>query len=322
MTSMPARLALAALLLLVGCARLRPGAAGVAPGQPSGARFAVGVRHAALVDQTRPTVQRSGATTAGRALPTTIWYPAAGAPGGSAIPDAQPAPGPFPVVLFSHGLRGVPEDYRALVTRWAGAGFVVAAPAYPLTHRGAAEVVPGDLRNQPADASFVLTAVLGLGAERGDPLGGRLDAGRVGAAGHSEGALTTVGLFNACRRDARLKAGVVLAGDLVGFGPEFAGPAAPLLFVHGVRDRVVPYALGRRAFEADPWPKALLTLAGAGHLEPYLRPGDPGFELVAGATTDFLRWSLAGDQAALAALRARAAAGAALDDRLGQGSPP
>jgi hypothetical protein len=40
---------------------------------------------------------------------------------------------------------------------------------------------------------------------------------------------------------------------------------APLLFLHGDRDAVVPFALGRRLFEAAPEPKAFETIAGAGH---------------------------------------------------------
>ena len=40
---------------------------------------------------------------------------------------------------------------------------------------------------------------------------------------------------------------------------------APLLFLHGDRDEVVPFALGRKLFEAAPEPKAFETIAGAGH---------------------------------------------------------
>jgi pimeloyl-ACP methyl ester carboxylesterase len=40
---------------------------------------------------------------------------------------------------------------------------------------------------------------------------------------------------------------------------------APLLFLHGDRDEVVPFALGRRLFDAAPGPKGFATLRGAGH---------------------------------------------------------
>jgi hypothetical protein len=59
-----------------------------------------------------------------------------------------------------------------------------------------------------------------------------------------------------------------------------------------------------------PWPKALLTLVGRGHLE-YLAPGRGGFDQVLATTTDFRRWSLYGDSAARALLATDAAAGGA-----------
>jgi hypothetical protein len=121
------------------------------------------------------------------------------------------------------------------------------------------------VRNQPADAAFVLTEMLRRSAQPDDPFSGLLDGDHVAAAGHSAGAITTLGLFDSCCRDQRLSGGLVLAGNSLGFGgEEFAGGAAPILFEHGDQDRVVPYRSGRRAFEAVPWPKAnILFLAGS-----------------------------------------------------------
>ena len=112
--------------------------------------FAVGTRTLAL---------RRGAD---RPLTTTVWVPR--------------GDGPFPLILFSHGLGGKPSDYRELVTSWARAGFVVAAPAYPHTAASAAEFNVLDVLNQPADASYVITQTL---AE----LGPLVDRSRVAAAG-------------------------------------------------------------------------------------------------------------------------------------------
>ena len=91
-----------------------------------------------------------------------------------------------------------------------------------------------------------------------------------------------------------------------------------MLFVHGDRDPIVPYWSGRLAWDAVPWPKAFVTLEGQGHIDPYLRPDDPAFAVVATTTTNFLRWSLTGDRATLDALRREAAAQGLtpLDDRL------
>jgi fermentation-respiration switch protein FrsA (DUF1100 family) len=244
----------------------------------------------------------------------TLWYPAGGNADGPARSGARPASGRFPLVLFSHGLTGAPADYRELLVRWAAAGFVVAAPAYPHTSGDAARVDVLDVLNQPADASYVITNVLALDAKRGDPLRGRLDSARVGAAGHSAGGVTTIGLFTA-GRDDRLDAGIVLAGSALGVGTAFAGSPAPLLFVHGARDEVVSYASGRAAYDAVPWPKAMLTLPRGDHGRALLGAGDPGFRAVAGATTDFLRWSLYGDAGAKRRLGGSGEV-ATLDDRL------
>lgn len=270
---------------------------GAAPAKP----FPVGVRTFTFTE------------TPDRVLRTTVWYPARGK-GGT---GASVAVGRFPVVVFSHGLLALPTDYRDLVTRWAAAGFVVVAPAYPHTSRGVATFEVIDVVHQPADASFVLTQVLALDGVPGDPFAGHLDAERLAAAGHSGGAITTVGLFTS-GRDARLDAGIVLAGNALGMGPSYLGPPAVLFFVHGDRDPITPYGLGQAAYAAVPggWPKAFLTLTGQGHTDPYLRQSAAGFATVASTTTDFLRLTLYRDPAAKRRLAADAAGAAVLDNRL------
>ncbi|UQU65965.1 chlorophyllase [Couchioplanes caeruleus] len=214
-----------------------------------------------------------------RPLPTTIWYPATG-------------DGPYPVIVFSHGLTSRPEDYASLLRRWARAGFVVAGAAYPHTSRGAADFTVLDLINQPADASYVLTEVLALNRKRGDPLENRLDEEHVAAAGHSGGGVTTLGMLSG-NRDKRLTAAVVLAGRQL-LPAAFQGPPLPVLFVHGKLDKTVQYADGLAAFNAVPRPKALLTLPQGGHVT----TSGPDFARVTTTTTDFLRWSLYGDASA------------------------
>jgi dienelactone hydrolase len=310
------------LLLLPACARTTgvaggapPSAVPATPGSraPSTASatatYRVGRRQVEFTDQSRvtdPNPGQPGNKTQGRTLPTTIWYPAA------------PARGPFPVILFSHGLLGLPADYQAIATRWASAGFVVVAPTYPLTSRASPHVQPLDVPNQPADASFVLTSVLRLAERPSDPLHGMLDSSRIAAAGHSAGAITTVGLFTTCCRDARILAGIVLAGNSLGFTNHFAGRPVPMLFEHGDNDPLVPYWTGRLLWDGLPWPKAFITLQGQGHIDPYLVPASPGFAVVAATTTDFLRWSVSGDKMARNDLRQHASVPdlARIDDQL------
>ncbi|SCL41284.1 Alpha/beta hydrolase family protein [Micromonospora pallida] len=281
-----------------------PTAAGIPPGQAPEEAFAVGVR------QLR--VNRDG----DRPLPVTLWYPARGEAGGAAERSAPVAGGRFPVVVFSHGLNARPTDYATLLTRWAAAGFVVAAPTFPNTSRGAAQVNPLDVLNQPADVSYVLTEVLALDQRAGDPLRGRLATDRVAATGHSAGGVTTIGLFT-LGRDERLDAGVVLAGTALGVGSTFAGTAAPQLFVHGELDEVVDYSSGKDAYDRVPWPKAMLSLPQGDHGRALLTDR-ASLRVVSDTTVDFLRWSLYGDQAAKRRLPANATRGglATLDNRL------
>ncbi|MGC4876817.1 alpha/beta hydrolase family protein [Micromonospora sp. DT43] len=231
----------------------------------------------------------------GRALPVTLWYPAAGTTGDAAKRSATAATGRFPVVMFSHGLTGRPEDYATLLTRWAAAGFVVAAPTFPHTSRGGDGNVL-DVLNQPADVSYALTQVLALDGKAGDGLRGRLDADRVAAAGHSAGGVTTIGLFTT-NRDERLDAGVVFAGTALGVGTAFAGAAAPQLFVHGELDEVVEYAAGKAAYDKVPWPKAMLSLPKGDHGRTMLKD-KAALRVVSDTSIEFLRWSLYGDAGA------------------------
>jgi fermentation-respiration switch protein FrsA (DUF1100 family) len=232
-----------------------------------------------------------------RPLPTTVWYPAGGT-------------GPFPLIVFSHGLTSEPAAYATVLRAWARAGFVVAAPAYPHTSYRARDFDAVDVLNQPADASEVITRMLALNTSGGD-LRGRIDATRVGAAGHSAGGITTIGMFSGVR-DERLDAGIVLSGRRVLPTP-FTGPAAPMLFVHGKRDRTVPYADGLAAFRAVPWPRAMMAVTEGGHVAI-----TKDFGPVIATTTDFWRWSLYGDAAARKRLRADATRGgrATLTDEL------
>jgi fermentation-respiration switch protein FrsA (DUF1100 family) len=57
---------------------------------------------------------------------------------------------------------------------------------------------------------------------------------------------------------------------------------APLLFVHGDRDEIVPWALGRRLFDAAPGPKRFETIPGAGHNDVAVVGGRAYLDVLAG----------------------------------------
>ncbi len=58
---------------------------------------------------------------------------------------------------------------------------------------------------------------------------------------------------------------------------KIAALRCPLLFVHGDDDEIVPYAQGRRLYEAAVAPKAFVTIAGARHNDTYVVGGSEYF---------------------------------------------
>jgi dienelactone hydrolase len=186
-----------------------------------------------------------------RPLPTTIWYPAN-------------LDGRHPIVLFSHGLGGLPEQFAPLTGPWAAAGYIVAAPAYPHTN-GRVEVRRADVSNQPADAAYVLDRIRALDGAKNDIFAGHVDVGRVAVAGFSAGGTTTLGML-VPGHDPAIKAAICVAGRQP--AAPMGGPPVSTLFVHGDSDPVVPIAAGRAAYAQVPWPsRRFVTIAHAGHGE-------------------------------------------------------
>ena len=113
------------------------------------------------------TIRLPGARKELRPVVTYVRYPAVGAASGVDRPGALPAraDGPFPLVVFGHGFAVTPAIYTPLLMAWARAGYVVAAPVFPLENAHA----PGgpneaDIVNQPADVSFVISRMLSRNA--------------------------------------------------------------------------------------------------------------------------------------------------------------
>ncbi len=243
---------------------------------------------------------------ADRVLETTIYYPARGAAADDPVQDAPPdrRNGPYPVIVFAHGLGARPAAYSELFEEWARAGFVVAAPRFPGTSSDATDGIdPGDYVHQPADVSAVITGVEQVGSGRG-PLAGVPDPGAVGVAGHSLGGITTLGVAaHSCCRDERIAAAVVLAGDPLAFPEgEFDYPnGPPILLVHGTEDALVPFDASVDVFNAASAPKVLVRINDGDHLAPTDASGT-GFPAVVATTVDFFDAYLRGDPAALGRL--------------------
>ena len=281
-----------------------------------GRRYAVGVRTDTYVDPSRPTAavdRYAGAPD--RTFPVTVWYPATGEPGGDPVVDAAPdrSGGPYPLVLFSHGYAVTPDFYEALLARWAAAGYVVAAPTYPLLSGEPAGPSHADYGKVFADNRFVLGKVLAdVGTTTGaHPLAGMVDPARVAAAGQSDGEVAAFGVgFLECCRDPRVKAVIAMAGNLGNINnPVQSGNGVPILHLMGEADELQPYA-GAIAWDRDNLtaPRWIVTLVGGTHAPPYRDPADPHFAGVVDLTTAFLDGTLKGDATRLAAVDATATA--------------
>jgi predicted esterase len=274
--------------------------------------FAVGSISQTFVDTSRSTPAWGSQPAApSRTLVTTILYPATGSPTGAPVASAPPetSGAPYPLIVFSHGLGASPQDYLPLLKSWASAGYVVAAPRFPLT----SSVTPGgpdagDVVNQPKDVSDVIGGVLADAAAPSGTMAGLVDPQEVGVAGHSNGAVTTLGLIaNTCCHDPRVKAAVVMAGTTVGFptGVYDYNETPPLLLVHGTADQLIPYRSAPIVYDAVPGPKGLLTISGGSH-ESAAGLVSPSSAHVVRATTDFFDVYLRGDSSALGRMKSDA----------------
>jgi predicted dienelactone hydrolase len=130
-----------------------------------------------------------------RKVPVKIYFP-------------QTGNGPFPVIIFSHGLGGSREAYEFLGRYWAARGYV----SVHLQHLGSDAAVWQDTpvtnlmtnmrkaaanldnaSNRPADVSFAIDQLEKWNRED-SPLKNRLDLARIGMAGHSFGSFTTLAI--------------------------------------------------------------------------------------------------------------------------------
>jgi dienelactone hydrolase len=296
------------LVALGGCGPslpFAPAGPGAAPDPSAPGPFPVGVRTLELFDTTHKSADGSP-----RRLLTEVWYPAAeGARGDagatydtaqlftpeqlagtaagalpvlqtSAVRDAPLARehGPFPLVLFSHGLSALRWQSTYFTVALASHGYVVAAPdhtggTFSDTVAEALAPIGEQLEDRPRDLSYLAGRLQRLG--EADPLTGALDGRRVGVAGHSFGALTSL---RWAALDGRARA--VVAQSPPSIELAWAGLPAPVSLS-------IPVQLqSGRMDQTTPWeedvvptwaalapPRAMLEVRRGGHLTPSILCG-------------------------------------------------
>lgn len=206
-----------------------------------------------------------------RVLDTAIWYPApAGSgpvsPDTGGVTDAplDPAAGPYPIVLFSHGSCGLPRQSRFLTPLLASHGFVVVAPPHPgntVAELPACQTLPALTAaavERPRDMVFVLDRMIAADADPSSPFFGALDESRVAMTGHSFGGLTT---YLVTAIEPRIDVAVAMAPAAA---PASTQPV-PSLTILGAVDTVISNPAARAAYERSASPKLLVELEHAGH---------------------------------------------------------
>ena len=180
----------------------------------------------------------------------------------NAAVDAEAAPGPFPVVLFSHGLAGYRYQSSTLLAHLASWGFVVASAEH--VERNLGRIV-GELTPDGDNAAETLRTLVDYLDDAHDDashqLAGRLDLGRVAATGHSMGGAGAVSMVG----EPGVQAGIFYAS-----GPNLAADQerldARLLWMAGSTDRIIPPSTIEGAYELEEAPKSYLEILQAGHL--------------------------------------------------------
>ncbi|MDQ6728094.1 MAG: hypothetical protein M3066_18320 [Actinomycetota bacterium] len=250
--------------------------------------LAVATMTVPLVDSSRPTVSGETTISTSRALTTRLWFP------------QTPAGGPWPLVVFAHGYEVGPDPYVALCEAWAEAGYVVAAPEFPLTDADVAgeNLDEYDIENQPDDVRFVIRSLLAADS----PLAGRIDPTRLAVAGHSDGGVTALAVATAALPG--LRAVIALSASPVGDGST-ANP--PMLVAQGDDDDIDPYENGAAVYDQAVAPRYLLTLLGGAHLPPFTE-GSAYLDVVDKVAVDFLDLYVAGRTSTDAAMTRDAAA--------------
>jgi dienelactone hydrolase len=272
-----------------------------------GPPYAVGERIITFVDRSR-TVRYPGRPPEPRTLVTVVRYPTAGPPTRVDVRNAAPdrAEGPFPLVVFGHGFDVTPATYYRLLRAWAAAGYVVAAPVFPLENAHA----PGgpdedDLVNQPRDVSVVISGMLAASTNPRALLAKSIGPWAVAVAGQSDGGETALAVaYDRYFRDPRIRAAVIMSGAQIPGQHALTFPhgAPALLATQGTADTtnlpVHTYAF----FRAARRPKYLLSLTGAGHLPPYTGE-QPQLGIVEQVSVAFLNRYLKGNGAGPAEMR-------------------
>jgi predicted dienelactone hydrolase len=198
-------------------------------------------------------------------------------------------PGPYPLIIFSHGFGATRQTYVGLSSHWASQGYVVIKPAHAdsgklelgTAEKAWADQTPADWRNRVRDVTAIIDGLDKI-EESYPELKGKIDHTKIAVGGHSYGAFTAMLLGGArtfpggtSYADPRVKAVVAMSpqGPSNTFGltaESWKDVHVPILYMTGTEDRGLSDnetpEWRRQAFENSPaGDKWLVVIAGARH---------------------------------------------------------
>jgi predicted dienelactone hydrolase len=197
------------------------------------------------------------------------------------IPKAE-TPGPWPVIIFSHGFHGCSTQSTFLMQALADRGYAVFAP----NHKDAAcsnlrawfsrpQARFGDPRKWSdatyADRARDIESLIDALSKEPRFSGAPFDWKHLGLAGHSLGGYTVLGVGGGWPqwKDARVKAILALSPYAAPFiaRQTLGGLVAPVMYQGGTRDIGITPSLnkGGGAYPQSPAPKYFVEFDGAGH---------------------------------------------------------
>ena len=184
--------------------------------------------------------------------------------------------GPFPIVLFSHGLGASRLYYSHELAGIASWGFVVVSADYlergllaQATHSSVVDSPSTDLRTMFSS----LTATEAASDDSSSPLHGTADARRVAAVGHSAGGQTAFDALD----DPRVRTAVGWAP----VGPSLAPSKKPVTIIGALHDVALTPGTLTREYHAFPGATTFVEVSNEGHntftdLCPSIRAGGGG----------------------------------------------
>jgi predicted dienelactone hydrolase len=169
--------------------------------------------------------------------------------------------GPFPVVLFAHGLSAYPLVNSTSEIGIASWGFVVVSIDYierDIVNEIVRKKYPLDPGRDPRLMLASLDLVAKASADPASLLHGTVDATKVGAVGHSLGGPGAFAVLQSPR--------VAVA---IGYAPYATNPDPPpnkpTMLIGGALDNAVPAAMVAKTYDSLVPPKRRIEIANAGH---------------------------------------------------------